>query len=429
MSILSIVTNLNVIDLQFFPIGYLLSPIILLALTKKLFNSLIISVFLTLNFVFNPSQITAFYSIFAYSFAFPLYLSFILIYFHLLKEDKSPSKIIALLILFVSLNYIHYTLTFWIILFLFSINGYLYINKKSTKNMTQSLLICSFVIFFYFNKVLYKSYLPAISTNIDTTSTHFFLKLPFFSDIVSSEYFYLRSPEINLISSLHLFIILIFVFVGIFFVDIKNIVNKTFSCNFNFLLRFSLLFTGFLDLILYSIRGNVSTKYITVMFPFVIFSYLIADYKKYTKSVILLLSLILIIKLSLFVNLDYIGNPSSSYKEINPSANWYLSNTKNNSIVSGDLGIYGILLVNSNGDYSPKYVPYNLEIYKYIINEGNNEYKFDYLILDMNSMSPIYSFYWNRFQPFINYKSNIYNNKNLHKVYSDQNIWIMSLVC
>ena len=428
MSILSKVTNLNVVDLQFFPIGYLLSPIILFVLTNKLFNSLIVSTFLTLSFIFNPSQITAFYSIFAYSFAFPLYLSFILVYFNLLRHRKDPAEIIILIILFISCNYIHYTITFWMILFLLSINGYLYITKKFSNNLTQSLLISCFVIFFYFNKVLYKSYLPEISAGIDTTSTHFLLKLPFFSNTFSSEYFYLRPFEINFISSLHLFVVLALVMVGIFFVDIKRVINKTFSSDFNFLLRFSLLFTGFLDVILYSIRGDVSTKYITVMFPFVIFSYLMVEFKKYTKIIILLLSLLLIVKLFLFVNLDYIGNPSSSYKEINPSAEWYLSNTKDDLTLSTDLGIYGILLVNSDKNISLKYMPYDSDIYKCIINVNKDKPKFDYLILDMKSTCPIYGFYWNRFKPLTNYRDSIYENKNLNKIYCDQNVWIMRYV-
>jgi hypothetical protein len=129
--------------------------------------------------------------------------------------------------------------------------------------------------------------------------------------------------------------------------------------------------------------------------------------------------------LFLFINLDYIGSPSLSYNQLNPSTNWLISNSPVNSVISTDLGIYGVLIVNSNNSIKHQYVPYDLEKYKYVIGQESSGYRFDYLVLDMNSNNPVYSFYWALFKSFSHYRVKIDANSNLNKIYVDKDIWVM----
>lgn len=430
MLIISKVANLNPVNLQFFPIGYSIIPIILYYVLKKLLNSTIISIFLTFYFVFNPSQLVGFYSIFAYAFAFPLYLCYVVVYLNMYENKTNYTNILLLMVLFISTNYIHYTMTFWMIMFSLCINLYIILFNKyggqiSKKHISYNLLLSFIVFFLYFNKIIYKSYIPHMKESIQTTSIYFFSKVPLLSDTLVTEYQYVRSFEVNFVSFLNLFLIILFVILGFLFIDFKKITSDNSIFSKNLLIRFCLFFTGVLDMIFYALRGNISTKYITLMFPIIIFSYVVEDSKKYLKILFIIFLSILLVKLFLFINLDYIGSPSLSYNQLNPSTNWLISNSPVNSVISTDLGIYGVLIVNSNNSIKHQYVPYDLEKYKYVIGQASSGYRFDYLVLDMNSNNPVYSYYWALFKSFSHYRVKIDANSNLNKIYVDKDIWVM----
>jgi hypothetical protein len=425
-------------EFQFFPLGTIFLAFTMFLLAYEILRSPTVASLITLYLILNLSHATALYSTFAYALGFPILLGYFILCRDFLTK-RSLYVLPLLLIPFVALNLIHYTLTVWAILFAIgaSITAVIQnaLKKKVKSNLTPAFyLSAAFVIFFLaFNETLYQSYIPILSPELFESALQRFYSFFIFSpaETFRSPFVFSRSAQINQMSTLTLALILVPVLVG-FVTDLWRIFAaraKWLSSETTVLFSWPIIFLGIVDSSIYSIRGSISTKSFSMLFPLAALAYLRGVKVKGAHFILAIVLLATsLVKIGLFYKDSYyIRGNGATVESLDVSADWMDSHIGSAEFsILADLNLYGkYLLISTDRGRVPALAVFDDEIYEMVVGQraiGQNLLSADIVAIDKQSTQPTIGFFWNIYFPLANYLDQIRNNPNLDIVYEDSNV-------
>lgn len=420
-------------NFQFMPIGAIVISMTMFVVYRHILGSPSLASLLTLYLVLNLSHASALYSIFAYAFGLPIFLCFVILSIQFLRE-RNYRDYFVLLIIYISLNFIHYTMTVWVILFILGVSITVGLQrglaKKQPKNFLTPAyyLATAFIVFFLiFNNVLYDSYLPLVKyETLDSATQRFFAYFFYKPESITSQFTYDRPIAIDLLSTLTLCFILMPVIIGIIHDLTQMVVNRKKLTEDKMLpLIWGIVFLGIFDALSYSLRGSISTKSFSMIFPLISILYLMRTRKRviyYGVAMVFLATSV--VKVYLFYNEAYvIPENGTRYRDVMMSSKWIQSHTEEqNYTMLSDLNLYGKYLVLSiDQSTRPILRAYTLNDFQWVINEGGLDDigEQDIIAVDKKSYQPTLSFVWQIYKPLSAYLANLYNNPHLNVIYDD----------
>jgi hypothetical protein len=428
--------------LQFFPLGAILISATFYYLALRILRSPIIACLITLYLTLNLSHATALYSVFAYGIALPILFGVMLIYMNL-SERRKMIDIILLLLLFIAANLIHYTIASWIILFLIGANLITTFRKITNRHLrvyqqgsqVYYLISAFIVIYLSFNQAIYESFLPLFGPNtLDSAAQNFLSYLSFNISRNSSPYSFPRSSAIGIISSLTLLLILIPIMFGLAY-DIWNHFKG--SSTKRAIDEWSpiaggIILIGLIDSAVYSVRGSISTKAFSIIFPLLTLHYIQRTGKRsLAVAAAMILMVTSIIKIGLFNENAYlISNTDLNTKiiSIHPSSEWIDKHEiDQNYYLLADLNLYGkYLLTSVNDSREPSFLSFDDHNYAKVVGDSMDEWKTtpDIIAVDTASSEPLIGFVWGRYKPLTDYADCITSNPSLNLIYDDGSIWL-----
>jgi hypothetical protein len=437
--------------LQFLPIGaILLSQMLYLAGLYILKDPPAASL-LSLYLVFNLSHATALYSVFAYAFGLPAFLAFVLIALQFLK-DRRLTQLLIMLLIFVGVNLIHYTITSWVITFLLGANlAIIYVNLKKYRAAAEggaarsyiaanSLLLVFLIIYMYFNQTIYDSFLPLISiSTVESAGKRFLSLMSLTTTVDISPYSFHRSAYLGIVTTTTLLLIMLPVLIGGVMDGWRLLRAKVRlpEHSVSSILISGILVTAIIDCISYSIRGSISTKAFSILLPLVTLLYIKRlGGKALTTLAAVLLFATSLIKLGMFYQESYIVSQqatSSKIEQVRYSTEWLKAHTPGESYkLQADMNLYGKFLVSSTRTgQQPIFQPYDLDRYAYIVDpaqqSGMRRGDADIIAIDTRSVDPTVGFIWTTLTPLQDHLDAIRANQKLNIVYDDGALWLGTL--
>jgi general stress protein CsbA len=428
--------------LQFIPLGSLLISTTFYYLALRTLKSPIIACLITLYLILNLSHATALYSVFAYGIALPILFGVMLVYMNLF-ERKETIDIVLLLLLFIAANFIHYTIATWVILFLIGANllvGFRTVTDKYQQSYPQSnqvyyLTSAFIVIFFTFNQAIYESFLPFFgSSSLDGAVQNFLSYLSFGTAENFSPYSFPRSSVIGLVSTFTLLLILVPIMVGLIYNIWNHFKHSPTERVINAWTPIlgGILLIGLVDSAVYSVRGSISTKAFSIIFPLLTLHYF-QRIGKHSLAVTMAIILFAtsVIKIGVFYENSYLisnDNLNTSINGIYPSSEWMAKHeTQDKYYLLADLNLYGKYLLSSvNDSKKPIFLSFDDNSYAKVIGESNEAWKStpDIIAVDVASTEPLIGFVWGRYKPLKEYADRIINNPAINLVYDDGSIWL-----
>jgi hypothetical protein len=428
--------------LQFFPLGSLIVSATFYYLALRFLRSPIIACLITLYLVLNLSHATALYSVFAYGIALPILFGVMLIYMNLF-ERREIIDIVLLLLLFIAANFIHYTIATWVILFLLGANllvGFRTVIDKYQQSYPHTIQIyyltsALVVIFFTFNQTIYESFLPFFGlSSLEGAVQNFLTYLSFGISENISPYSYPRSRVIGLVSALTLLLILVPITVGLIYNIWNHFKHSPTERVINAWTPIlgGILLIGIVDSAVYSVRGSISTKAFSILFPLLTLHYFQRTGK---RSLTIIIAIVLlatsIIKIGVFYENSYlISNDklNTTIDEIRPSSEWMTKNGLNDKYyLLADLNLYGKYLLSSvNDSNKPIFLSFDDDSYAKVVGESNEAWKStpDIIAVDAASSEPLIGFVWGRYKPLKDYADRIINNPAINLIYDDGSVWL-----
>ena len=193
-----------------------------------------------------------------------------------------------------------------------------------------------------------------------------------------------------------------------------------------------ILLIGIIDSAVYSVRGSISTKAFSIIFPLLTLHYF-QRIGKHSLAVIMAIILFAtsIIKIGVFYENSYlISNDklNTSINRIYPSSEWMSGHeTRDNYYMLADLNLYGKYLLSSvNNSKKPIFLSFDDNSYAKVIGESNKSWEPapDIIAVDVVSSEPLIGFIWGRFKPLMDYADRIINNPAINLIYDDGSIWL-----
>ena len=194
---------------------------------------------------------------------------------------------------------------------------------------------------------------------------------------------------------------------------------------------------GMLDCMTYAVRGSISTKSFSILFPFLALFYLQRLGQHTGKRLLFhgfaaLLLMTSVVKFGIFYKNSFvIGQKAqnSPLETVLPSANWldeHLSQDKI-SLLSG-LDLYGkYLLYSVDQEIEPIFQSYSLEQLSQVAGVSDETWSNppDLMAIDRQSIEPTTGFVWIRLNPIQTYSPLIRQNRQLNFVYDDGAVWLI----
>jgi hypothetical protein len=428
--------------LQFLPLGSILTSATLYIIGLKIFKAPIIASLLTLYLMLNLSHASALYSVFAYGIALPILFGIVLIYMRLNKQRK-VIDVVILLLLFVAANLIHYTIATWIILFFIGANmvvGFRSFTNKDSQNTPGGksdyyITLALIVIFIAFNQTLYESYLPFFGAEaFEGAFNNFLSYLSVDLSEKSSSFLFPRSTAIGIVSTMTLILILLPIIAGLF-LDLWNFVKRypaKLEINSWTPIIGGILFIGIVDSASYSIRGSISTKAISMLFPLLTLYYIQRIGKSFlTISIAMMLLVTSLIKIGVFYENGYVigsGELKTPIESIQASSDW-LQEYENNEkyYLLADLNLYGkYMLTSVNYVKESIFMSFEDDSYAKVIGEPHRPLSNspDFVAIDLASTEPVIGFVWGRYKPLQENTVRILDNPGMNLIYDDGSIWL-----
>lgn len=443
------VCNLHAEIIQYLPIGIILISLAYFIFCKQFSSLKWLPFLMAIYIAFECSHISVIYSVFAYALTFPLYIMVVALFFRYFRKNGSIFHMIVVLIIFVALNFIHYTATTWVIIFIYIyfvlscfISGPFSISKNLNKSLFYLISVMT-ILFLFFNKTLYNMYLPPIlngNVGIEYSISIFEEKVLNFIHGTHiqemSKYIDTSSvtPIVGQFSVLHILVILIPIVIILIQKSMEYLIFKEQPkiTNEN-IIMISIFCVGVFDIIFYALRGNVSTKYISIIFPLIsVYCIDKIKVKNLGKILLVLLFLILLIKFSLFWNMGYFQQ-TPSYGSSKDAGSWlYAHNHESEISLLSDLHTYGLFLViGTQSKTIPSIQYYDSNLYDLVVNTARqsgsgtlNQYC-DYVVVNHRYQNmPVKSFWWGVFEPFSKYGFQIDHNKQINKIYNNNLVYL-----
>ena len=426
--------------LQFMPIGAILVAITLYFLLLRLTKSPLLACLVTLYLTLNLSHAAALYSVFAYALAIPLCFGLILVAMRLFSL-RGRLEILLMLLLFVGVHFIHYTISTWLILFLVGANGMIWLQRRLARNgrliraiPVFYLMTVFLVIFLAFNKTIYTSYLPLFGWEaLDGAIQNFLSYISINPTLVNrSPYSFTRSIALGLIGTITLVLILTPVGIGILS-DVWQLVKRVETRITDWRMPFiwGIFVIGVVDALSYAVRGSISTKTFSMLFPIVVMLYFQRWQKlPYVIAMAAVLLLTSFIKIGIFYQNAYVIGPhnlNTPMEAMLPSAEWlHTHQTKQDYPILADLNLYVKYLVASvDQPQTPIFVSYTESRFARVIGQSDEAWEVqpDVIAIDRVSVEPVVGYVWVRLAPLGSYEADIGDNQSLNFIYDDGAIW------
>ncbi|MES0361619.1 MAG: hypothetical protein ABUK20_11935 [Anaerolineales bacterium] len=360
-----------------------------------------------------------------------------------LFERREIIDIVLLLLLFIAANFIHYTIASWVILFLIGANllvGFKTVIAKYQQSNPHAIQVyyltsAMVVIFFTFNQAIYESFLPFFgSSSLEGAVQNFLTYLSIGISRNVSPYSFPRSRGIGLVSAFTLLLILVPIMVGLTY-DIWN--HFKHSPTGRVINSWSpiiggILLIGIVDSAVYSVRGSISTKAFSLIFPLLTIHYIQRIGK---RSLAVVAAIILfatsVIKIGVFYENSYLisnNDLNTSINRIDPSSEWMAKHeTHDKYYLLADLNLYGKYLLNSvNDSKEPIFLSFDDNNYAKIIGESDHDWNStpDIIAVDAASSEPLIGSVWGRYKPLKEFADRIINNPAINLIYDDGSIWL-----
>ena len=405
---------------------------------------------------------TNLFTIWPHSWAFTLFVLNMSILYDILNK-KSNRKLILFLIIFVAIHLYSYTVEMWMVSFsvlylvlliiskiglnskIFSriynmknnINIDMY-NLKMNYQIKKSyyLSLIMLIIMLAYNRMIYYSYLPKRKVELEINSFSIFLEKYFHVQAQQYPTYTYKVPfEYSMINILIIITILIPILIGI----LKLIYNPkkyiTYNNIFWYYFIISLLGVAIIDMIIYSLAGVITFRYLIFIYPAISISFIYNFSKNKKIRTIFLTSILSLVIIIGPISAYYYGMfniSESKYTEFEPGCHWFLNKSESRTLLGDQSSVDKCFLesmikgININRSYFVD------STYTYIINykEVNQsliEQKMNgYIFLNMK-FGRIDNANWRQYQPFSKYTYSINNNIQVDKIYADGSLWIMKL--
>lgn len=437
--ILSLLTNVQISAIQFWPVSGILIPFmaytLVLKLTKHIFASALFACYIGFNFVNGIHS----YSVASNGLAILLFFTYLLLINDIFNEKRNVQRLILLISLFIAIHFTYYSIELWALSLILYINMIIYIGRRHFNFFVSSpgtiyLSLCFLVIFFGFNQAVYKGFASRLRASdtlefsISWTYDKLFQFLGGTKSAFIGEYDYV--PYTPLKDYLTLFQICflsaLFFILLIFILHSNNRNNKVGSVNLY--LAISLLGVTCSEIFVYFLRGLLNLRSFFYLMPIAIILLICIVEKKSSKLLIFsVFSLCLIVVMSFTVSyfMDSLSC-SSPYDTMRPSAYWFDHHASADSIILTDLHTIfkfrSINALSTTNYYS--FLFYDNLNYGHLVNRTLNSNLSDYLIIDFGALDkPIVSTTpksdWKTFRPLSFYYKNISHNCFINKIYND----------
>lgn len=437
------VTGLSAVQLSYFPIGGVVVPICYYALSKKILKSNIISVLLATYVAYDFSIYPGHYNVFAYTWARPLFLSFLLLYISYLSKKVVTWKFaFPIILVFLATYHLHPTYTSWMILFSIFINIFSFFAKRLsignvTFKLTIGMALTFIIVFFSLNQYFYNIFLSrVILTEFDMILDEFTATIRVFLNISEpsvEKYALSTKPPTQVIgwaNFMRTLLILITLVIASFLWLKNNFNNLREKVDDDIILVGTFFLVGVGHTVGYALYGHMSLRFITLMYPIIV-TLMLKNIN--IKNFVLAIFLVSLISLSFLQTSSFIVENYNTHSSIldysKPSCVWFLNKTQDSPSVLSDFHtsqIFNFYFASENRYLIQQF--YDSEKYEALITTNYNLTKAllgstDYIVVNRN-MDSTPSVGWKTFEPLFPYSAKINTNLHLNKVYDDSNIWI-----
>ena len=434
---ISSICNIPPLQLGYLPIGALIYPFCIYALTRNLLESKWIPLLLLLYFSFDFSILIGQYSVFAYAWAHPLFFIFILLFIkYSVSETRNPQMVALLLIVFTSIVFLHPTYVFWAISFTIGLNVIIGISKATRLTNvhltpTPFLTIALFVIYFGFNQLYFGFYLHrVILIEPETISEQFITTIRNFLGFqtpVSVPYQMSGSAATSIIGYASFgrsLIIVLSLLIGIFAWVRKNYHELSKKFDSSLVVITALLIAGMMHTIGYAFYGHISMRFMIMFFPIIaIFLIRKSDLK---KSVNMIIALLLVLAFA-----GTISYAASNQKVNNidietvPYSDWLISHTEKRVVLLSDFTTSQLTKCHfSEAGRSITQRFYYSELYSMIVSGKEQITNTEFIAMNWETGSTT-SVGWSAFEPVSKYYIEISENTHLNRIFDDGHISLL----
>jgi len=430
----SSITGIDPLVMGHSPIGCLIFPFCVFAITRRLVGHSIYPTLLLLFFAFDFSIYPGYYNVFAYAWTFPMFFSFILIYILYSTSEKRNIKYISLiLILFTATVFLHPTYVFWAITFAIGINIFISLSKlfhfsKVNFIPTPFLAVLLIVIYFGFNQLTFGVYLnKVLLIEPDTISEQFISLFRSFLGLSTelAEPYQISASVPTTIIGYGVFartaMILICLMAGIIYWFRRNYGNISRKFDNPMIVMFSILFVGIMHTVGYAFYGHASLRSIGLIFPIV--ALLILTKVNMKRLLKIFMAVILILAFSQTISYVASNPPVSGIDiETEPFCDWIMFHTNKDVQLLSDFDTSQISSYHfRSADRALDQVYYDSDLFASILkgDEGIGNIQFIAFNWELDKTT---SLGWVIYEPVLKYANQISENTHLDRIYDDGQI-------
>jgi hypothetical protein len=428
--------------LLYLPLGAILVSSTMFLLGVWLLRSLLAATLATLTLTLNLSHAAALYSVFAYALALPLFLAGVRFGARFVST-RAPNYLALFMVVFVAANFVHYTLTMWMVVLMLAvatlISSASWTQRRVESNARQlspwPLAFALLVFYLYFNNTFYSSFIPlAGPETLGGAIDRFFSFLSLGDQVVArSPHVYTRDTSIGVVTSLALLILVLPTLLGTVVVIDRwvRLKRRLPALDPQLLMTLALVAVTAADVLVYSVRGSITTKSISMLLPLAA-AHLVSLRSRRWMQLLLAASLLLsVAKIAVFANSDFVigrGSAVLPERSVEQVEEWlHTTLAGGGTTIVADLGVYGQVLlegVRHGRVWSVR--GFSLPLLEDLIDDSRTDVLESGvpIAIDERSRAPVMGFEWVRLNPLSDYLHVIRANRTLSRVFSDGRITI-----
>lgn len=446
--IIAKICGLSAYQVQFLPVGAIILALLYFVLTKKLFGSSLIAGFIALWVIYDPSIMGKSSSTYVFTWVYPLYMSFIILWVRILKEEAKRKEMLLLVLLFVSAFFFYWGLPPWMLVLSVFISAILLIGiligkQEALRNKAIfNLTLVFIIIYFAWDTVLYQSYLPQVlrSGNLELAWDNFSVILESIGLITASPtepYLSspLQSPLLYRLLSIR-YVLIVLPVVTYILVKLKELIAakrlKLSNIDVHSIVIWSFIGLSLWHIVSYAAFGGITLVMVLRFFPFVGIACLVKlKARSWLKVAFpIILAMLALVTFGIYLNET---TPQIRYSDVTPSSGWLADNSGQQTKILGDF-ITTSKYVMNGASHKVMFQHHwmNSTNYAHLIEADlvltRNDYlkaRYDFVVINKKfAHSSLWGEHWQFYEPLANYFDELINNVNIDKVYNDGIIWI-----
>lgn len=441
--LISHATGLSVLDTAFLPIGSVIVPFMAFAFARRLFKSDMTAILLAMFISFDPSLSPGQYSVFAYAWERALLFAILMSILRLYSSTNRRMNLLTILVMFVGLFMIYWTTPILIIVFIITMS--LVITRRDSDRSRSDIvgntapygILALVVIYLAFSKILYSEFLPAVLYETYGSYHDAIGQLLAWSPFGTSGYenvMYGSSSSGDAFLSWLLIAryAIILVPVGLYILMyLRKSLKSRWTCDgIKEAVVLPTLTTGVAQTVGYALRGHLSLRYISLLFPsLTVIAMEKLGYARLKHAPLVILIAVSLLALAYTMVEDSVGVNQDT--GISDSFGFMLMHSDPEAVTLMDLNTYGIYLIHGVAENSSIPVRfYTSDAYGYLIGDyshlSDSETPFEYIVVNINLVdSSIVAPGWTRYEPLVDHLCEIENNSLLSQTYDDGKVLVL----